>query len=288
MTGDAWLHHVAERVNPQLARHFPEDGEPPRPLYEALRYALTAPGKRFRPALVLASARWLAIAEDQVMPLALAVEMMHTYSLVHDDLPAMDNDDLRRGRPTVHRAFSEDIAILVGDALLTEAFFVLTQCPFAPSDVLNSVRYLARTGGHRGLVGGQVRDLTYQDADGIVGLEEMHRAKTGALIIAASALPAVLTGDGERQAILEAYGAAVGLAFQITDDILDVMGDQARMGKAQGRDARQGKTTYVSLYGVEGAERLAQRELAKAVDLVNGPAGDALSALARFVVDRDR
>lgn len=288
MTGDAWLSHVAERVNPRLARYFPEDAEAPRPLYEALRYALTAPGKRFRPALVLASARWLGVPEDELLTAALAVEMMHTYSLVHDDLPAMDNDDLRRGRPTVHRAFSEDIAILVGDALLTEAFGVLAASPFLPANVVNAIQYLARTGGHRGLVGGQVRDLTYQDADGIRGLETMHRAKTGALIIAAAALPALLAGEGERQWVLEAYGEAVGLAFQITDDILDVTGDQARMGKAQGRDARHGKTTYVSLYGVEGAEKLAQEEMARAVDLVSGPTGDALTALARFVVHRDR
>jgi geranylgeranyl pyrophosphate synthase len=288
VTAEEWLQQAAAWVNEALAAWFPEADSPPVPLYAAIRHALLAPGKRFRPALVFAAAKWVGQEPEAVLSAALAVEMVHTYSLVHDDLPAMDNDDWRRGRPTVHRAFSEDIAILVGDALLTEAFQCLLDAPFPSTHVVAAVRRLADAAGHRGLVRGQVMDLHPPATMGPAELETLHRAKTGALIRASVVIPALLAGRADAVTALDGYGEAVGLAFQITDDILDVVGDQAVMGKAQGRDARQGKTTYLSFYGLDEARRMAAELLARAEALVPGPAGRELRALARFVVERDR
>ncbi|MCL8207597.1 MAG: polyprenyl synthetase family protein [Actinomycetia bacterium] len=288
MTGAEWLEQAAAWVDPALEAAFPPPDTPPAPLYAAIRYALLGPGKRFRPALVFGAARWLGVPPESMLAPAMAVEMIHAYSLVHDDLPAMDNDDLRRGRPTVHRAFAEDVAILVGDALLTEAFGRLAAHPGPPRGVVRAVARLAEAAGHAGLVGGQMRDLRFSAADGADALEALHRAKTGALISCAAELPAWLLEDDRAVRSLSIYGQAVGLAFQITDDILDVVGDGRVMGKAAGRDARQGKTTYVSLYGVETARRMAVRETERALDAVPGASGDALRAVARFVLERDR
>lgn len=288
MTGQEWLSYTQSLINPALDQSLPPDKDEPYPLYRALRYALMAPGKRFRPGLVLAGARWMERDPHEMLPAAVAVEMVHTYSLVHDDLPAMDNDDMRRGRPTVHRAFSEDIAILVGDALLANAFEILAQSPATSRGVVAAVRELGRVAGPQGLVGGQVRDLTYRAELGPMALELMHRAKTGALITLAASLPAILVADRRRQSALEVYGQAVGLAFQITDDILDVVGDAQAMGKGQGRDAKRDKTTYVSFYGLERSRQMAMEEMERAIDAVPGPDGDALRALAQFVVERDR
>lgn len=287
VTADAWLAWTADMVNEALTGYFPPEDEAPEPLYRALRYALLAPGKRFRPALVLAAARWLGMEPTAVLPTALAVEMVHTYSLVHDDLPAMDDDDWRRGRPTVHRAFSEDIAILVGDALLTEAFGALSRQPGDPQAVLRAVQRLSEAAGHGGLVGGQVRDLHPPEPMTIEALAALHAAKTGALIRCAAVLPAIVGGREDAVPTLDAYGAAVGLAFQITDDILDAVGDQAVMGKAPGRDARHGKTTYLTFYDADEARALAAQHVEQAERLVPGPAGDALRGLARFVLARD-
>ena len=290
MTGSSWLEEVRAVVDAELDRRLPPQGAEPQPLYRALRYALLAPGKRFRPALVMAAARWLGLNADGTLPAALAVELIHTYSLIHDDLPAMDNDDLRRGRPTLHRALSEDVAILAGDALQPMAFELLTECAAPPERRVEALRVLARAAGPAGLVGGQVRDLHPARGRDEVGAEDLltlHREKTGALITAAAVLPAVLAGEAEAVARLTRYGQAVGLAFQITDDMLDVTGNQLLMGKATGRDARQGKTTFVSLHGIDGAQAIARQELAVALSQVDGSSADALHALATFVVERD-
>ncbi len=290
MTGASWLDEVRAVVDAELDRRLPPDAAEPAPLYQALRYALLAPGKRFRPALVLAAARWLDLDAEGLLPAALAVELIHTYSLIHDDLPAMDNDDLRRGRPTLHRALSEDVAILAGDALQPMAFDWLMECDAPPERRVEALRVLARAAGPAGLVGGQVRDLhPPRDGRGVLAEDVMtlHREKTGALITAAVVLPAVLSGNAEAAARLTRYGQAVGLAFQITDDMLDVDGNQLLMGKATGRDARQGKTTFVSLHGIEGAQAIARQELAVALSQVHGSSADALHALVAFVVERD-
>jgi geranylgeranyl pyrophosphate synthase len=290
VTGQEWLDKVRTQVDREFDRRLPADEAPPVPLYAAIRYALTAPGKRVRPALVLAAARWIHLDPSRVMPAALAVEMIHTYSLIHDDLPAMDDDDLRRGRPTLHRQFSEDIAILVGDALQPMAFATLVECEAEPAALVEAVRLLAGAVGPAGLVGGQVRDMHPARDPGTspeAALLALHREKTGALITAAAALPAVLAGAADAVAPLQAYGRAVGLAFQITDDILDEAGNQLLMGKATGRDRRQGKATFVSLHGMEKARDAAAREIQVALSQVPGPSADALRALATFVVERD-
>jgi geranylgeranyl pyrophosphate synthase len=260
----------------------------PGVLRDSVRYALEAPGKRFRPALVWASGEWLDIPPQALTPAAVALEMVHTYSLVHDDLPAMDNDDWRRGRATVHKVYGDAIAILVGDALLTDAFRVLATSSFDPDRVLDAVARLAEAAGPRGMVGGQVWDLEQAPGLGAEDLTRLHRAKTGALIRWAVEAPAVLAGREDALGALGRYGTAVGLAFQIADDILDVVGERAVTGKTPGRDAALGKTTFPALYGVDGARSMAQAQLEEAERQVDGPRGATLRALARYVVERDR
>ncbi len=292
MTGAEWLDQAQAEMGRAVAEWASARRGWPDRLLRAVVYALDAPGKRFRPALMFASGRWLGVPPEALRAPALAVEMVHTYSLVHDDLPAMDNDDWRRGRPTVHKAFDEALAILAGDALLTEAFGVLADAAnrFPAARVAEAVARLAEAAGGAGMVGGQVLDL----GDPPVRVEELralHRAKTGAMIRAAVELPAVLAldrpEDGRREALAR-YGRAVGLAFQITDDILDVVGDQAVMGKSAGRDAARGKVTYATFLGLEGARQEARACLEEAQTAISGDGSDALLALARYVVERDR
>ena len=259
----------------------------PSRLMEAMRYSLFAGGKRFRPALVIGGCEAAGGTPEAALPAACAVEMIHTYSLIHDDLPAMDNDDLRRGRPTLHRAFDEATAILAGDTLLTIAFDAL-----ADSGKLEMVRELARAAGPAGMAGGQVLDMEAEkNPPDLTGLIRLHRMKTGALIRASVRLGAMAGGAGpETLTALTRYGEAVGLAFQITDDILDVAGDPEKMGKASGRDAIRQKTTYPGLLGLEESRRRAGQSAREAVDALAGLTGqavDALRSLAWYVVRRD-
>jgi len=267
-----------------------ELGEVPDVLKAALRYALDAPGKRFRPALVWAAGEWLGLAPEPLTPAALALELVHTYSLVHDDLPAMDNDDWRRGRATVHRVYGDALAILVGDALLTDAFRALASLrqDFEADAVVDVIARLSEAAGPRGMVGGQVWDLGQAGGQTEEGLLRLYRAKTGALIRWAVEAPAVLARRDDALPALGRFGAAVGLAFQIADDILDVVGERAVTGKSPGRDAALGKTTYPALYGVDGARSMARAQLAEAERQVDGPRGETLRALARYVVERNR
>jgi geranylgeranyl diphosphate synthase type II len=289
MTGEEWLGRSQVELDRALDDWLLTRPGWPEPLAAAAEYALRGPGKRFRPALTWAAGQWLGLDWTPLRPVALALEMVHTYSLVHDDLPAMDDDDWRRGRATTHKVFGEAVAILAGDALLTEAFGVLTAArrDFTADRVVAAVEVLTAAAGGSGMAGGQVLDLQQArgDAD---ALARLHRAKTGAMITAAVVLPAVLAGRERERAILQRYGEAVGLAFQITDDILDVVGDQTVMGKAAGRDAAQGKVTYATLYGLEDARRRARDCLAEAQTALAGQDADALMALAYYVVERDR
>lgn len=261
-------------------------GAPPR-LMEAMAYSLFAGGKRFRPALVIGACEAAGGAYAAALPAACAVEMIHTYSLIHDDLPAMDNDDLRRGRPTLHRAFDEATAILAGDTLLTLAFDALAEC-----GSLEMVRELARAAGPTGMAGGQVLDMEAEksppDLDGLVRL---HRMKTGALIRASARLGAMAArADDEMMRAFTCYGEAIGLAFQIMDDILDVTGDTEKMGKAAGRDAARQKTTYPTLVGLEQSQRLADQAAQDAVNAISEMPGNAvksLCSLAWYVVRRE-
>ncbi len=261
-------------------------------LGEAIRYALLAPGKRLRPRLVLLASEACGGEIDEAMPAACAVEMIHAYSLVHDDLPAMDDDDLRRGRPTCHKVFGEAIAILVGDALLARAFEIMA-ADVKPADrAARCCAALGRAAGATALVGGQAADL----AGGVAGvdvpsLEAIHRRKTGALIAAALELGGIVAGaTSEQLAALKQFGQRVGLAFQITDDLLDVSGSQAAVGKRTAKDADRGKATYPQLLGVQ-ASRVRAAELvdeACAAVSVFGDTAEPLVALANFVRDRNR
>jgi len=264
--------------------------EAPETLVEAMGYSLLAGGKRIRPILALAAfeacggpAARRAVAEDY----AIALECIHTYSLVHDDLPAMDDDDLRRGRPTCHVVYGEATAILAGDALLTEAFARLASGP--EPERVRLVALLARAAGAAGMVGGQKLDLEMTGRLSLEQVEGVHRRKTGALLAASAEGGAIAAGAPEvTVAALRAYGEALGLAFQIADDLLDVTGDPEAMGKRRGGDEARGKTTYPALLGIEGARERAREASRQALAAIEdlGAGAEPLRALARYVVER--
>ena len=265
-------------------------------LEEAMRYSLLAGGKRVRPVLALATARAIRRDEEEVLPLAAAIELIHTYSLIHDDLPAMDDDDLRRGRPTCHVAYGEDVAILAGDGLYAEAFrHVLAEQVGEPPAVLACVRELAAATGVQGMVGGQYVDVMGDrvgHADGgLDELRELHELKTGRLIGASVECVLLLSGmeDDPVTQPYRTYAAELGVLFQIVDDILDVTGTDAALGKPQGSDERHGKRTYVSEFGVDGARRLAtdsyDRACAALAEAAPGGAPE-LEQITRFISTR--
>lgn len=280
------------RVAAALERWLPAQTDPPARLHQAMRYAVLGGGKRVRPLLMYASGELLGIEPARLDGPAAAVEMIHAYSLIHDDLPAMDDDDLRRGRPTCHRAFDEATAILAGDALQALAFEVLS-CDIAmqadDAARVRMVSLLAVGGGSRGMAGGQAIDLESERMRLDIGaLESMHRLKTGALIRAAIMIPVALAGPGVDDA-LERYAAAIGLAFQVRDDILDVEADTTVLGKAQGADIMRDKSTFPALMGMEGAKaRVAElRDDALAALEPFGDAAAPLAWVADYIVDRN-
>lgn len=278
------------RVNAELEELFEHRSVAAERLEAAMRHGVLGNGKRLRPVLVYAAGRALGAHDDDLDAAAVAVELIHAYSLVHDDLPAMDDDDLRRGQPTVHRAFDEATAILAGDALQSLAFEYLADAGY--SRLAAMVRTLAQAAGRDGMAAGQALDLlSIGNELDVAMLERVHCHKTGALIRAAvrlGALTAVPESD-PRVAALDTYGAAVGLAFQIQDDILDVTGDPTTLGKASGADAARDKPTYPSLLGLDGARSKAQALLDEAIDALAplGEAGAPLVALARYMIERD-
>jgi geranylgeranyl diphosphate synthase type II len=245
-------------------------------LEEAMRYSLLAGGKRIRPVLCLATGLALGWEPARLLPLAAALELIHTYSLIHDDLPAMDDDDLRRGRPTCHRVFGEDVAILAGDALYAEAFHhLLGNQEGERGRLLEAAAELAAATGVNGMVGGQFLDIKGEGASGAEGLQLVHRLKTGRLIAASVECVLLLAGAGDRvKMTLGRFAAEIGLLFQIVDDILDVTGNEADLGKPKGSDERSGRITYVTLHGVEGARELAARSFGRATGLLAEAAGE--------------
>lgn len=287
------LDPLRRRTDAAIERLLPPADQVPERLHEAMRYAMTGTGKRLRPALVFAAAESIGSPDPGPCDVpAVAVECIHAYSLVHDDLPAMDDDDWRRGQPTCHRAFDEATAILVGDALQSLAFELLATAPSDAEGCRRMLACLARASGSHGMAGGQALDL------GAVGqtldraaLEQMHGRKTAALIAASVELGALAAGerDDDRLEALRRYGHAVGLAFQIHDDVLDVAGDTATLGKTQGADAARGKPTYPSALGLEEARRLAQMRADEAIEALSALPGetDLLRAIARYCVERD-
>jgi geranylgeranyl diphosphate synthase type II len=268
----------------------------PKRLKLAMDYSLLAGGKRLRPVLVMAAAEACGAPASRVMLTACAFECLHTYSLIHDDLPAMDDDDLRRGRPTNHKAFDEATAILAGDALLTLAFELVARnagvAGVKAKDAVEAVRLFAVAAGAQGMVGGQMADILAENKRVTVDqLKAIHAGKTGALITGALEAGAVLAGasQAQRRALVR-YGRHVGLAFQIADDVLNVVGDQKKLGKRTGSDAGRGKSTYPALLGLQKAQAFAHNELQAALAALKplGAKGEPLAALARFVIERDR
>ncbi|MGZ4230963.1 MAG: polyprenyl synthetase family protein [Solirubrobacteraceae bacterium] len=261
-------------------------------LDEAMRYSLMAGGKRIRPVLALATARSIGRQADWALPLAAAIELIHTYSLIHDDLPAMDDDDLRRGRPTCHRMFGEDVAILAGDGLYAEAFALLLERQDAdPRRLLGAARELAAATGVQGMVGGQYIDVAGTAADDAAGLRHLHEMKTGRLIAASIECVLLLDGTAEPATIsgLRTFAGELGVLFQIVDDILDVTGSQEALGKTQGSDERLGKRTYVTEFGLAGARRLAgeAHDRARAALAQSGPIDPAeLEQITDFIATR--
>jgi geranylgeranyl diphosphate synthase type II len=283
-------------VETALDAALPAESAWPATIHRAVRYSLFAGGKRVRPLLVLAAGEAVGGETAALMPLACAVEMIHTYSLIHDDLPAMDNDDLRRGKPTSHKVFGEAMAILAGDALLTRAFHLLVDLPARVSAEdarrrVEAAAILGEAAGTSGLIGGQVADLE-AEGDGSIGadaLERLHRAKTGALLSACVRGGGVLGGASrEELERLSGYGSAVGLAFQVVDDILDATAGADQLGKTAGKDAAAGKATYVRVHGLEGARRIAASLRTQASEAI-APLGERaalLDALAGLIVER--
>ena len=274
---------------------MPEESAWPATIHRAARYSLLAGGKRIRPILVLASGEAVGGAREELLPLACAVEMIHTYSLIHDDLPAMDNDDLRRGQPTSHKVFGEAIAILAGDALLTRAFHLLAETGDGWDAArlrrrLRATAILGEACGTDGLIGGQVMDLESEGkAIGPHELERLHRAKTGALLAACVRGGAILGGADERELEgLSRYASAIGLAFQVVDDVLDATANAQQLGKTAGKDQAARKATYVSIHGLERARAMATTLRSEALAAVEplGARGALLAAIARLIVDR--
>jgi geranylgeranyl diphosphate synthase type II len=259
MTLKEYLDRQGARIDAALDRLVPSESEPPEVIHRAMRYSLFAGGKRIRPVLCLAAAETVADENAQIESVACSLELVHTYSLIHDDLPALDNDDLRRGRPTSHKVFGEAMAILAGDALLTLAFEILPE--------VRLVHELARAAGTvRGMIAGQVHDLEGErQKPSPELLERIHRAKTGAMLRASVRMGAIAGGatDGQLEA-LSCYGEHVGLAFQIVDDLLDVERSSEELGKTAGKDAAQHKITFPAVYGVEQSHRMAKEERARA------------------------
>lgn len=282
-----FLTEKAEKTEAALRTYIAEWRHAPPKLVEAISYSLLGGGKRLRPALALGACELISGKDWPALPAACALEMIHTYSLIHDDLPAMDNDDLRRGRPTSHKVYGDALAILAGDGLLTMAFDIAAR----PGNSA-IIRELARAAGVEGMVGGQVLDL--EDAGRPRTLDELrrlHACKTGALIRGAVRTGAILGGAGD--AALEAltrYGKNIGLAFQIADDILDVVGTEEALGKPIGSDQAHAKSTYPAVLGLERARELAEEAVEDALSALGGfgPKADPFRALARYIIDRDR
>ena len=267
-----------------------DPGAPDR-LRDSMLYSLMAGGKRLRPVLCITAAALFGASAEDVLPFACAIEMVHSYSLIHDDLPAMDDDDLRRGRPSNHKAFDEATAILAGDGLQADAFRAMTRCPVEPARVLRAMEEFAHAAGSGGMVGGQELDMIHEGHQiPLEDLRHLHALKTGAILRASVTCGAILAGADEKS--LEAlgrYGASIGVAFQIADDILDVVSDTETLGKPVGSDVEEGKNTYPALVGLDESRRLARGhadDALAALEGFEGPEADFLRGLAIFTVER--
>ncbi len=291
-----YMTHIAEIVNFELNRSFPGEWPIPEPLHEAMLYSLNAGGKRLRPVLLIAAAEALGGAVETALPAACAIEMVHTYSLIHDDLPAMDDDDFRRGKPTNHKVFGEAMAILAGDGLLTHAFYSVVQASrkqgVSAERVLRIIEELSLYAGANGMIGGQANDITSeQGMTGLEQLEYIHLRKTSDLITFSLRAGGHIGGADERQLeALSVFGRNIGLAFQIQDDILDVTGDAEKLGKSINSDEKQQKVTYPYLLGLEACRekvRSLTEDGKKAITTANFNDPRRMLEIADYLVGRD-
>jgi geranylgeranyl diphosphate synthase type II len=286
----AYMKERADAVDAALDRFLPAETLRPETLHKAMRYSVFAGGKRLRPVLVIAGAEAVGGTAPQVMPTACAMELIHTYSLVHDDLPAMDNDDFRRGVPTNHKVFGEAMAILAGDALLTLAFRLVADNAGESTALRDVVLDIADAAGHQGMVAGQVADLEAEGRRvGAEVVDYIHAHKTGALIRTSLRIGAMLCGaDATQLRALSVAGADLGLAFQIVDDILDVVASSEELGKTAGKDQIQQKATYPAIHGIEASRARAAfliRDAEEALRVL-GPRAEPIRALGRFILER--
>ena len=292
-----YLQEKKEMVDSALERYLPKKEELTSNLHQAMQHSLFAGGKRIRPILSIASFEAVGGKGEGVLPFACALEMIHTYSLIHDDLPAIDNDDYRRGKPTCHKVFGEAIAILAGDGLLTEAFRLMTNQPGKDQPlgdevlVLDLIREVAQAAGVLGMVGGQVVDIESEGKTvDLPTVQYIHTHKTGAMILASVRVGARLGGAMETDLkVLTRYGENLGLAFQIADDVLNVEGKAVLMGKKTGTDLFKGKATYPSVLGIEESKKRSKELVEMAVGALKplGPQADPLREIARFIIARE-
>lgn len=290
-----YLKERCQLVDAALDRYLPREDELPVSLHKAMRYSVFAGGKRVRPILMLAACETVGGTVTQALPAACAMEMIHTYSLVHDDLPAMDDDDFRRGNPTNHKVFGEAVAILAGDALLTQAFVLLSSSKnlslVPPEQLLAVVQEISRCAGSHGMVGGQVVDMESEGSREIdlATVQYIHTHKTGALIKASVKAGAILGGADEASlAALTSYGEAVGLAFQIADDVLDIEGTTEQLGKDAGSDQARGKATYPAIMGLTESKRRANELVGMALKSLAAfdEKAEPLREIARYIIAR--
>ena len=289
---NALLKAHAQKIEDNFNFLLPENDEKYKKVTEAMRYSFLNGGKRIRPALMLEFFSLCGGEGEGALNFATALEMIHCYSLIHDDLPCMDNDDMRRGKPSCHKAFGEDTALLAGDALLTYAFEVASKTKGASKDnVIKAIGVLAKNAGYAGMIGGQVIDLAIENTPcDIETIKEMYLLKTGELLCAAAEIGCILAGaDGEKISAARRYAQNVGLAFQIIDDILDNIGDEKLLGKPVGSDQKNNKTTFVSKYGIEECRNIAARLTETAKEALNTFEGDKTNivALTNYLLERN-
>ena len=287
-----YLDQQRQRVDQYLEHSLPPSLRDPEQLYESMRYSLLAGGKRVRPILVIAAAQALGYDHDAMLPFAASLEYVHTYSLVHDDLPAMDDDDYRRGRLTNHKVYGDGMAILAGDALLTMAFELCSQDAdgITTGQQLQIVRELAFGSGHQGMVGGQVMDIQAENQEvELAHLQTIHSHKTGQLIRAAVRIGGIISGASSTQLkSLTNYAEDIGLAFQIADDVLNMVGTREELGKDAGTDEQRGKQTYPSFFGIDGARKLGEDCVERAINHLEAfdHQADPLRHIATYIVER--
>jgi len=289
-----YLEQQRQRVDQFLEQSLPDSLADPENLYDSMRYSLLAGGKRVRPILTIAAAQALGYDQDAMLPFAASLEFVHTYSLIHDDLPAMDDDDYRRGRLTNHKVYGDGMAILAGDALLTMAFELCSQDTgthgLTSSQQLQIVRELAYGSGHQGMVGGQVMDIQAENqAVELAHLQKIHSHKTGQLIRAAVRIGGIIGGASSTQLeSLTGYAEDIGLAFQIADDVLNMVGTREELGKDAGTDEKRGKQTYPSFFGIDGARKLGEECVERAINRLKSfdHQADPLRHIATYIIER--